>query len=101
MLAVFFGISAALCWSLHDLLVRINAARIGAFRMAAYVMVAGGILLSFYILYDGKIWSASWRGIGDGFLLGPSVVDRVAPTMRLARSVDRRPTSARSETTAC
>jgi drug/metabolite transporter (DMT)-like permease len=70
MLAVFFGISAALCWSLHDLLARGNAARIGAFRMAAYVMVSGGILLSFYVLYDGTIWSATWHGIGEGFLLG-------------------------------
>ena len=70
MLAVLFGITAALCWSLHDILARVNAARIGAFRMAAYVMVSGGILLTFYILYDGTIWSASWAGIGEGFLLG-------------------------------
>lgn len=70
MIALLFGIAAALCWSLHDLLARSNAARIGAFRMAAYVMVSGGILLTFYVIYDNTIWSASWSEIGDGFLLG-------------------------------
>ena len=29
--------------------------------------------------------------VGDGFLLGPSVVDRVTPTMRLAKEEDLRP----------
>ena len=70
MLAVFLGIFAALCWSVHDLMARSMAARIGAFRMAALVMVSGGILLSFYVLHDGRIWQSSWSAIGSGLLLG-------------------------------
>jgi drug/metabolite transporter (DMT)-like permease len=70
MLAVFFGVFAALCWSMHDVVARSLAARIGAHRMAALVMISGAILLSFYVLYDGKVWSASWSGIKDGLLLG-------------------------------
>jgi drug/metabolite transporter (DMT)-like permease len=70
MLAVLLGVFAALCWSFHDLIARSMAARIGAFRMAALVMIAGGVLLSFYILYDGRIWQASWQGLMSGFVLG-------------------------------
>lgn len=70
MLAVLLGVFAALCWSVHDLIARSMAARIGAFRMAALVMVAGGLLLSFYVLYDGRIWQASWQGLMSGFILG-------------------------------
>ncbi|MCA3574839.1 MAG: DMT family transporter [Aestuariivirga sp.] len=70
MFAVLFGVFAALCWSVHDLIARMMAAEIGAFRMAALVMVSGGILLSFYVLYDGAIWNASWEQLMSGFLLG-------------------------------
>ena len=70
MLAVLLGVLAALCWSLHDLVARSYAARIGAFRMAALVMVAGGVILSAYVLYDGRIREASWQGIATGLLLG-------------------------------
>jgi drug/metabolite transporter (DMT)-like permease len=70
MLPVLLGVFAALCWSVHDLIARSMAARIGAFRMAALVMVAGGLLLSFYVLYDGRIWQASWQGLMSGFILG-------------------------------
>ena len=70
MLAVLLGVFAALCWSVHDLIARSMAARIGAFRMAALVMVAGGLLLSFYVLYDGRIWQSSWQGLMWGLALG-------------------------------
>jgi drug/metabolite transporter (DMT)-like permease len=70
MLAVLLGVFAALCWSFHDLIARSMAARIGAFRMAALVMVAGGLLLSFYVLYDGRIWQSSWQGLMWGLALG-------------------------------
>ncbi|MFM8747948.1 MAG: DMT family transporter [Aestuariivirga sp.] len=70
MLAVLLGVFAALAWSVHDLIARSMAARIGAFRMAALVMVAGGLLLSFYVLYDGRIWQSSWQGLMSGLLLG-------------------------------
>lgn len=70
MIAVLFGVFAALCWSVHDLIARSMAAQIGAFRMAALVIISGGILLSVYVLYDGAIWSASWPQLMSGFLLG-------------------------------
>lgn len=70
MTAVLFGVFAALCWSVHDLIARSMAAQIGAFRMAALVIISGGILLSFYVLYDGTVWSASWDQLMSGFLLG-------------------------------
>lgn len=70
MLAVLFGVFAALCWSVHDLIARMLAAQIGAFRMAALVMVSGGILLSFYVIYDGTIWNASAEQLMSGFVLG-------------------------------
>ncbi len=70
MLAVLFGVFAALCWSVHDLIARALAARVGAFRMAALVIITGGALLSFYIFWTGKIWSSDWEGIKAGLILG-------------------------------
>jgi drug/metabolite transporter (DMT)-like permease len=72
MLAVLFGVFAAVCWSVHDLFARSMAAKIGAFRMAALVIMSGGILLSFYVVYDGTLWSASWPQLMSGLLLGIS-----------------------------
>lgn len=70
MLAVLFGVFAALCWSLHDLIARMLAAQIGAFRMAALVMISGWILLSFYVIHDGTVWNASGEQLMSGFVLG-------------------------------
>lgn len=70
MLAVMLGVCAALCWSVHDLIARALAARVGAFRMACFVIIAGGLLLSFYIFWDGRIWSSDWNGIKSGLILG-------------------------------
>lgn len=70
MLAVLFGVFAALCWSVHDVIARSMAAHVGAFRMAALVMVAGALLLTGYIIYDGTLWSASRSAIFSGLILG-------------------------------
>ena len=70
MLAVLFGVFAAFSWSLHDVVARSLAARVGAFRMAALVIVAGGLLLSVYVMATGTIWQATWPGIKSGLLLG-------------------------------
>lgn len=70
MTAVLFGVFAAFCWSLHDLVARSFAERIGPFRMAALVMVSGGILLSFFIFRSGTIWQSSLTGVLQGLLLG-------------------------------
>lgn len=72
MLAVLFGVFAAVCWSVHDLVARSMAAQIGAFRMAALVIISGGILLSFYVVYDGTLWSATWPQLMSGLVLGIS-----------------------------
>ena len=70
MAAVLLGVFAALCWSMHDVMARSLAARVGAFRMAALVMISGGILLSFYVLHLGTIWQASWPALQSGLILG-------------------------------
>jgi malonate-semialdehyde dehydrogenase (acetylating)/methylmalonate-semialdehyde dehydrogenase len=48
-------------------------------KVASYLDVARGEGAD--VALDGRVFDLS----GDGFLLGPSVVDRVGPTMRLAR----------------
>lgn len=70
MFAVLFGVFAALCWSVHDVIARSMAAQVGAFRMAGAVMVVGGLLLTGYIIYDGTLWNASREAIFSGLLLG-------------------------------
>lgn len=70
MLAVLFGVFAALCWSVHDLIARSMAEQIGPFRMAALVILSGGVLLTVYVLYDGAVLSASWPALMSGLWLG-------------------------------
>ncbi len=91
---VLLGVFAALCWSVHDLFARSLAVRIGPFRMAMLVMLAGGLLLTGFVISDGTVWTASRSalllsvglgiayGVGVGglfkaFSLGP--VSIVAP----------------------
>lgn len=68
--AVLLGIFAALSWSLHDLVARSFAARIGPFRMALAVMLAGGVVILPVVLIHGSLWSAGWDGILMSLLLG-------------------------------
>ena len=70
MLAILLGVFAALCWSIHDLVVRALASRIGAFRMGVLVIAAGGVLLVGPVLWTGEIWKAPRTGIIEGLLLG-------------------------------
>lgn len=70
MLAVLFGVFAALCWSVTDLLARMMAGRVGPFRMSALMMLGGGLLLAFYVIPQGTIWNATWDQLMWGFLLG-------------------------------
>ncbi len=72
MIPVLLGLLAALCWSLHDLLVRIYAPRIGAFRLAVWVMLAGGLFLIAPVFITGKIWSATPAGLVFACSLGAS-----------------------------
>jgi drug/metabolite transporter (DMT)-like permease len=70
MLAVLLGVFAALCWSLTDLIARMMAGQIGAFRMAALAMVAGALLLGVYVIPGGTIWTLSWAQLMPGLALG-------------------------------
>ena len=70
MFAVLFGVFAALCWSIHDVIARSIAGAVGGFRTAAWVMVSGFILLSAYVLWDGTVWQASAPAVFSGLLLG-------------------------------
>jgi drug/metabolite transporter (DMT)-like permease len=70
MAAILLGVLAAFSWSLHDLIARSFALRIGPFRMAAWVMVAGGAFLTGIVLWNGSVWQASRSGIAQSLLLG-------------------------------
>jgi drug/metabolite transporter (DMT)-like permease len=70
MAAVLLGVFAALSWSLHDLVARSFAARIGPFRMALAVMLAGGVAIAPVVLAHGTVWTASWPAVMVSLLLG-------------------------------
>lgn len=70
MIAVLFGVFAALCWSVHDVIARSVASAVGGFRTAAWVMVSGFVLLTGYVLWDGSVWQASPSAVMSGLLLG-------------------------------
>lgn len=70
MLSVAFGVFAALSWSVHDLFARRMALRVGPFRMAALVMIAGAILLTAFVLTHGTLWTASATGVLQSLALG-------------------------------
>jgi drug/metabolite transporter (DMT)-like permease len=55
MLALFFGLFAGLCWSIHDLIARYFATKIGAYRMAFWTLLVGSALLSVIVLWNGTI----------------------------------------------
>lgn len=70
MLAILFGVLAALCWSVTDLLARMMAAAVGAFRMSALVMLLGSVSLGIYVIPEGAIWHISGEQLMWGLLLG-------------------------------
>ncbi|MDE2446013.1 MAG: DMT family transporter [Alphaproteobacteria bacterium] len=70
MLAMVFGLFAALCWSLHDLVARRYASEIGPNRMAVATFLAGGILLLGVVGWHGTILSADWPTLGIAGVLG-------------------------------
>lgn len=70
MLAVMFGLFAAFCWSLHDLVARTYANDVGPYRMAIITMLAGGLLLTGIVLWDGTILHAGMQTLGLSLVLG-------------------------------
>lgn len=55
MLALLFGLFAGLCWSVHDLVARYFASKIGAYRMAFWTLLVGSALLSVIVLWNSTI----------------------------------------------
>jgi hypothetical protein len=53
MFAVLFGVFAALCWSILDVIARTVTGAVGGFRTAAWVMVSGFILLVWKLYRQG------------------------------------------------
>jgi uncharacterized membrane protein len=70
MLALSFGLSAALCWSIHDSIARFYADRLGPYRMALLVIVAGALLLLPIVLWRGLLWQAEGWALGYAVALG-------------------------------
>lgn len=70
MLAVSLGLLAALCWSAHDVVARSFAERIGPFRMAFGVALAGAVVLLPFVLWRGVIWQAEGWALGYAVALG-------------------------------
>jgi drug/metabolite transporter (DMT)-like permease len=70
MIALLLGLIAALGWSCHDLLARHFAARLGPYRMAYWVMLAGAGLLLFPVLWRNTLWSAPSEAVGLALAMG-------------------------------
>lgn len=70
MLALSFGLAAALCWSVHDCVARSYAGRIGPYRMAFLVVLTGALLLLPIVLWRNVIWQAEGWAIGYALALG-------------------------------
>ena len=70
MLAVLFGLFAALCWSLHDLLARKFASDVGPCRMAIGTLLAGATLLTGIVFWNGTILNADPKTLQLALILG-------------------------------
>ena len=70
MLAVLFGLFAALCWSAHDLLARKFASDVGPYRMAIGTLLAGALLLTGIVLWNGTILNADRTTLELALILG-------------------------------
>lgn len=70
MLALSFGLTAALCWSIHDSIARLHADGIGPYRMAFFVVLVGALLLLPVVLWRGVIWQAEGWAIATALGLG-------------------------------
>lgn len=74
--AVLLGVISALTWSIHDIMGRRLAARVGPFRMGLFVMLGGAVLLSVAIWPAGGVSGLTRHGallavaMGVGYGLG-------------------------------
>jgi drug/metabolite transporter (DMT)-like permease len=70
LIAVLLGLVAALCWSLHDLVARAFAAKLGPFRMALSVLLLGAVFLVPVVLWRGTLWTGDRDSLIFALLLG-------------------------------
>ena len=70
MVAVLFGLFAALCWSLHDLLARNYASDVGPYRMASFTLLAGAAVLAGIVFWNGTILNADRATLELALILG-------------------------------
>ncbi len=70
MFAILLGVLAALGWSIHDLMARSMAARIGPLRMSIAVIAVGGLIIAVAVLYRGQLWLADRQGLMAALWLG-------------------------------
>lgn len=70
MIAVLFGLFAALCWSLHDLLARNFACDVGPYRMAIGTLLTGALLLTGIVFWNGTILNADRATLELALILG-------------------------------
>lgn len=70
MIALFFGLFAGLCWSVHDLIARYYSSKIGAYRMAIWTLLLGSMLLSAVVLWRGTIQNIDLKTAELILLLG-------------------------------
>jgi drug/metabolite transporter (DMT)-like permease len=68
--AVLLGVVAALSWSIHDVIARGFAGRLGPFRLAMFAMVIGGLILTPYVLWRGAALQADSNGLLLSLALG-------------------------------
>jgi drug/metabolite transporter (DMT)-like permease len=78
LIAVLLGLVAALCWSVHDLVARAFAEKVGPFRMSVWVLLLGAAILLPMVMWNGTLWhgdrasliTASLLGVAYAFALG-------------------------------
>jgi drug/metabolite transporter (DMT)-like permease len=70
MLAMMFGLFAAVCWSAHDLVARKFANAVGPYRMAVATMLAGSLILSGLVLWNGTLLQADSASLRMAVVLG-------------------------------
>lgn len=70
MIAVLLGLVAALCWSVHDLVARAFAEKVGPYRMALCVLLVGAVFLVPVVLWQGNVWQADRQSLIAAGLLG-------------------------------
>jgi drug/metabolite transporter (DMT)-like permease len=63
MTAVLFGVAAALCLAVHDLLARVYAPRLGPLRMGLWIMVLSGLMMTAIVAVRGTLFAASAEGL--------------------------------------